>query len=125
MCAKLKFNEHEVILGHQVPVHSAIKLNGFGKWTGFIKSDADKRAKGFWFYKGFKSLLDVPASNVTVYSKKRRKVILIDLPADHVVYAVGNRKNGEIRLLTKKSTEEELKEFGSERIPLIGEKRFD
>ena len=125
MCSRLQYKESTFKPGDRISVNSALKLNGSGKWTGFVRSDAEEKTKRFWVNQGFKSKLDVPATRFAERSRKAGEDVFDDVGEGKVVYAVGNRKTQEVRILTRAATAEEKGKYGHERVPVIDKKRFD
>lgn len=124
MCSKIIFKENSFKPGDKVPVASSLKRNGAGIWSGFIRSDADPKTKGFWRVSGFTSALDVPATGFLERSRKTKVEVCAMVEDGQVIFAVGNRKRGEVKVLTRAATPEEKEKFGHDRVPLTGKRRF-
>lgn len=124
MCSKLQFKESVFRPGDRIQVNSAMKLDGAGQWTGFIRSDAEEKTKRFWVQKGFTAKLDVPATRFAEKSRKTDGDVFDDVGDGNVVFAVGNRKTGEVKVLTRNASPAEAERFGHDRMPVTGRRRF-
>lgn len=133
MCCQTIWNETVFRPGNKIPVISANKL-GHGDWAGFIRSET-LASSGYWQREGFTVKLDHPASS---YAEKNveaaeggtlHRQTLKNMAKDEVIYCMGNRKNGQVKMITRDPTANERMYFVHAkkdlRIPLTGPPRFN
>lgn len=125
MCARMKFNGRLASPGQIIEVASEGK-EGQGKWAGFARVETLKET---WEDKGWVPL-DIPANEFAEHNRPASRVsgtqILTWSKIDKgkVISGVGNRKTGEVRIVTREASEDEFETFGHTRMPVLIEKRF-
>lgn len=125
MCARTCYQGKVYRPGNLLIVKSSTK-DGQAKWAGFARSETVESVWG----KTHTVDLDVPAdkfaeNNKVAAAKSGAQVLTwAAMPPDAVIYGIGNRKNGEVKLLTRQATDEERQFFGHHRLPVIGPRRF-
>ena len=125
MCCKTVYKGKTYRPGDQVPVRSSNK-QGAGKWVGFARSETALTTWGA----AFPVELDVPADSfaernrVASKAANTRVETEADVPTGQVIYALGRRKTGGVRILTREATATELTNVGHNRMPVTGPKRF-
>lgn len=123
MCARMKFRARLVSPGQTITVSSA-KQAGEGKWIGFARSETLEERWSDWVN------LDIPADDFAEHNRPlsrklgTRVLTWAKVGIGKVISGIGNRKTGEIRMVTREATEEEFDLFGHSRVPVIVDRRF-
>ena len=104
--------------GDFIPVRSVVKP-GRGKWAGFARSETAEAVLA-----QFDIELDVPAEKFAENNKHTGDRTFGDLPEGHVIRAIGNRRTGHIKILTRDADALERQFYGHNRLPVTGPARF-
>ena len=119
----MKFRARLVSPGQEINVQSE-EQPGKGKWIGFARSETLEETWGDWV------TLDIPADDFAehnrIESRKLGSRVLTwaKVGVGKVISGIGNRKTGEVRMVTRDATEEEFDLFGHSRVPVIVDRRF-
>lgn len=125
MCCKTVYQGITYRPGDLVPVKSAHK-KGAGKWSGFARSES---AKAIWS-QSHDVELDIPAERFGEHNRSASKIAgtrvetECPLSAGRVIYALGNRKSGSVKILTREANDKEKARIGHNRVPVTGPSRF-
>jgi hypothetical protein len=108
--------------GAQITVASPLRV-GKGKWVGFAREETLQAVWDGWVPVDIKA--DAFAERNRAASKAAGTAVLTwgDLKGK-VISGIGNRKTGEVRVITRNATEDEVEKFGHNRMPVIIEARF-
>lgn len=123
MCARMKFRARLVSPGQEINVQSE-EQPGKGKWIGFARSETLEETWQDWVP------LDIPADDFAEHNRPEsrklgsRVLTWAKVELGKVISGIGNRKTGEIRMVTREATEEEFDLFGHSRLPVIIDRRF-
>jgi hypothetical protein len=103
---------------------ASTEKQGQGKWAGFARSET---LKSVWL--GWTELdvyADAFAENNGPASKIAHTQVLTwaGVEKGMVLSGIGNRETGEVRIVTRGATEEEVEKFGHDRVPVIIAERF-
>ena len=131
MCCKIVVEGKNYRCGDLIPVRSAYNCRelvkpGKGRWTGFARSETAEATWG----DSFAIELDIPAESFAEYNRPASKKAgtkvetEANLSRGQVIYALGQRKTGGIRILTREASVTEKIRFGHHRMPLTGPIRF-
>jgi len=127
MCCRIVHDGVVYKPGDRVPVKSAQK-SGAAKWTGFARSET---AKATWAH--YDVELDIPVEKFAENNRhtgKQTWATVNDLVStlfpslSYVIYAIGNRKTGDMKILTREAESQEKAYFGHHRVPVLGWPRF-
>jgi len=132
MCCRTVYKGITYRPGSLIPVRSAHTLahetpGARGKWVGFVRSET---AQAIWGAT-YKIELDIPADGFAEHNRPSSKRAGArvetegEVPAGRVIYALGNRARGDIRILTRAATTQELATYGHNRMPVTGPSRFE
>jgi len=111
--------------GDLIQVRSSRKV-GTGRWTGFARSET---ALEMWSG-SYNIDLDIPADGFAERNREASKKAgtrvetECDLATSLVIYALGERKTGGVRILTREASEGEKSMLGHHRVPVTGPARF-
>jgi hypothetical protein len=98
--------------------------SGKGKWVGFARAETLEATWKNWIP------LDIPAE---AFAEHNRPASLVagtqvltwaETGKGMVVSGIGNRKTGEVRVVTRDATEQEFETFGHSRMPVVVSGRF-
>ena len=119
MCARFKFNGQLASPGQIIDVRSEAK-HGTGKWNGFARSETlgDK-----WLSKGWIEL-DIHADEFAERNREANCLTWAKVPDGQVVSGIGNRRSGQVKVVTREATEAEQETFGHHRLPVLVPTRF-
>lgn len=125
MCCKTVYKGKTYRPGDLMPVRSSNK-SGKGRWVGFARSETALATWGA----AFPVELDVPTdrfaerNRVASKAANTRVETEASVPKGQVIYALGRRKTGGVRILTREATATELANVGHNRMPVVGPSRF-
>ena len=125
MCTRIADNGHVYEVGDMVKVISAMK-EAQVIWMNLTRSET---AHETW-KNNFLVELDIPVDGFTevnrYLSKQSRKKFLTpqSVTPGMVIYGLGDRRTGQLLILTRDANPEEKLLFGHNRVPVIGSARY-
>jgi hypothetical protein len=116
MCAALELNSRVIRPGRRLPVWRGKGLPAQLVWAGFAR----KETFGWWKKNGWEPV-DVPAEKFAERSDRTRQLAWDAVPAGIVVRGIveTNAARPILKIVTRASTEEEMRRFEHPRMPLM------
>ncbi len=109
--------------GQIIDVSSEAK-QGKGKWVGFARSETIEAVWAGWTPVDIKAEAFAEHNRPESRSSGTQVLTWGEVKTGQAIAGIGNRKTGEIRVITREATEEEIETCGHSRMPLLLEERF-